>query len=96
MTAARTRSRASGAAIQTEVRVCPYCGDLFVPRRLQQEFCCDKHRIAYHRDIGAEGTVASVTRLKRGVSIVLHFPDGPAAERAIGLRKGQGVRVVAR
>lgn len=79
---------------QTAIRVCPYCHNAYTPKRDRQEFCGDKCRNAYHVDVGTEGVVAGVTRLKRGVSVVLHFPDGPAAERAIWLRKGQVGRVV--
>lgn len=81
---------------QAEMRTCPYCRGLFQPKRARQEFCGEKHRNAYHIDVGTEGVVASVTRLKRGVSVVTHYPDGPAAERAIGLRKGQVTRTVAK
>ena len=91
-----TRSDNAAAPIQREARLCPYCAAFFAPKRLRQDFCSDSHRIAYHRDVGTEGVVASVTRLKRGVSVVTHYPDGPSAERAIGLRKGQAVRVVAK
>jgi hypothetical protein len=80
--------------VQIEQRVCPYCHGLFTPKRLLQEFCgrdCRKH---YHEDIGTEGVVAGVTRIKRGVSIVMHFANGPAAERAIKLLKGGTVRLV--
>jgi hypothetical protein len=76
------------------MRVCPYCMGMFSSVRLRQEFCGDPCRLGFHKDVGAEGVVAGVTRLKRGVSVVVHFPDGPAAERAIALRKGQAVRTV--
>lgn len=85
-----TRSNAP----QLEMRVCPYCHGSFIPKRDRQEFCKPPCRVAYHLDVGAAGRVASVIRLKRGVSVVTHFDDGPAAERAIQLRKGQQVRVV--
>lgn len=89
-----TRSPALGESIQFEACPCPYCHRLFVPRRSRQEFCGRKCSKAYHEDVGIAGVVASVTRLKRGVSVVTHYPDGPSAERAIGLRKGQAIRVV--
>lgn len=90
VTSDRTRSEHA----QEEIRACPYCRGLFAPKRLQQVFCSDRCKLGYHKDIGTEGVVAGVTRLKRGVSVVTHFPDGPAAERAIALLKGQSVRVV--
>ncbi len=63
------------------MRVCPYCQVLFAAERLRQDFCGRKCRKAYHEDVGTEGKVAGVTRIKRGVSVVLHFENGPAAER---------------
>lgn len=78
-------------AFQGEIRTCPYCQGLFAPKRRRQDFCSDPCRVGYHKDMGARGVVAGVTRLKRGVSVVVHFPDGPAAERAIRLLKGAGV-----
>jgi hypothetical protein len=79
---------------QAELRNCPYCHGLFQPKRLRQDFCGNPCRIGYHKDIGTAGTVAGVTRIKRGVSVVLHFSNGPAAERAIKLMKGAEVRAV--
>lgn len=85
-----TRSNAS----QATLRACPYCNVMFVPKREQQAFCNDAHRVAYHRDVGTAGVVAAVSRIKRGVSVVIHFPNGPAAERAIKYMKGAHVRTV--
>lgn len=79
---------------QFEARVCPYDQVLFVPKRKRQDFCNDKCRIGYHKDVGTEGVVAGVTRIKRGVSVVVHFANGPAAERAIKLMKGEAIRAV--
>jgi hypothetical protein len=79
---------------QHEAKVCPYCTSLFTPIRAKQDFCGDRCRNGYHRDVGTEGTVAGVTRIKRGVSVVLHFANGPAAERAIRLLKGETKRIV--
>lgn len=81
-------------AFQHEMRTCPYCQDLFTPKRKRQDFCGDQCRVGYHKDVGTIGTVAGVTRIKRGVSVVLHFANGPAAERAIKLMKGAEVRTV--
>lgn len=81
-------------AVQAEMRACPYCLALFEPKRARQDFCGPKCRKAYHDDIGTLGTVASVIRIKRGVSVVLHFDSGPAAERAVLLLKGERKRVV--
>lgn len=86
------RTRSNGE--QGEMRTCPYDRVLFRPKRARQDFCSDRCRIAYHRDVGTEGKVAGVTRLKRGVSVVVHFENGPAAERAIKLMKGATVRLV--
>lgn len=79
---------------QREMRECPYCHILFTPKREAQQFCKTPCRVAYHNDFGAQGVVAGVTRLKRGVSVVLHFPDGPAAESAINFRKGDVLSAV--
>lgn len=81
---------------QLELRTCPYCRAVFQPTRLLQEFCGRACRKAYHDDIGTEGLVAGVTRIKRGVSVVLHFSNGPAAERAMKLLKGESVRLVSK
>jgi len=81
---------------QGEMRTCPYCLKLYPPKRARQEFCGDKCRNGFHMDVGTAGKVAGATRIKRGVSIVLHFPSGPAAERAILLLKGQAVRLVSK
>jgi hypothetical protein len=80
---------------QLEFRVCPYCHATFEPKRLRQEFCGDKCRIAYHKDVGTEGEVAAITHLKRGrVSVVMHFDSGTAAERVKHFVKGERRRVV--
>jgi len=81
-------------ADQIEARVCPYDQVLFVPKRKRQDFCNDKCRIGFHKDVGTEGVVAGNTRIKRGVSVVIHFHSGPAAERAIKLLKGETIRLV--
>lgn len=81
-------------AFQAEIRTCPYCQVLFMPKRIRQDFCGPRCRKGFHDDIGATGLVAGVTRLKRGVSLIIHLADGPAAERAIELHKGTEVRVV--
>lgn len=91
---AGTRSSDGSAPIQLEARECPYDHVLFVPKRQRQDFCNDKCRLGYHKDVGTEGAVAGVTRIKRGVSVVLHFATGPAAERAIRLLKGERKRIV--
>lgn len=80
--------------VQLEVRTCPYCHTVFQPARLQQEFCGRVCRKGYHEDVGTEGVIAGVTRIKRGVSVVLHFATGSAAERAVKLLKGEVVRLV--
>lgn len=79
------------SADQQTLRTCPYCQSLFAPKRKAQQFCGSRCRSRYHLVIGMQGTVAGVTRLKRGVSVVLHFQDGPAADAAINLRKGDVV-----
>lgn len=78
---------------QLSAASCAYCLALFMPRRSAQEFCSAKCRSAYHVDHGAEGSVASVRRIHRGASIVVHL-TGPAAERALKLRLRERVRVV--
>lgn len=76
------------------MRPCAYCRSLFLPKRKRQDFCDDKCRMGFHKDVGTTGTVAGVTRIKRGVSVVIHFATGPAAERAVKLMKGEVARVV--
>jgi hypothetical protein len=88
-------TRSSGVAPeQTEFRFCHYCKKTFTPRRLRQEFCNPHCRKGFHDDVGATGEVAGVTRLKKSVSVVIHLPNGPAADRAIELLKGTEVRLV--
>lgn len=91
---ARTRSDVSPAPVQVEARACGYCRMLFVPTRLAQAFCSAKHRKAFHDDFGAMGQVASVRRINRGASVVIHL-EGPAAEAALKLVLREKVRVVA-
>lgn len=79
---------------QTEFRFCAYCAKPFPPKRLRQEFCNPHCRKGFHDDVGATGMVAGVTRLKRSVSVIVHLPNGPAADRAIELLKGTEVRLV--
>ena len=79
---------------EPEKRLCPYCDVPFLPRTRWQAFCSVAHRNAYDVEIGALGRVASVRRLRRGVSVVVHLADGPAAERALNLEIGTSVRVV--
>ncbi|HJS88704.1 MAG TPA: hypothetical protein VJ738_01925 [Steroidobacteraceae bacterium] len=74
-------------------RLCQYCGGTFRPSRPWQAFCSAAHRTAFDKEFGSAGTVASVRRLRRGVSVVLHL-DGPAAERALNLEIGAEVRIV--
>lgn len=69
------------------------CQVLFKPETPWQTFCCPGHRNAYDREYGALGTVASVRKLRRGVSVVIHL-DGPAAERALNLNPRELVRLV--
>jgi hypothetical protein len=71
---------------------CPYCRQLFLPKRRWAAFCSKKCRNGYDQDMGAQGRVASVRRLKVGVSVVVHL-TGPAAERALNLELRQLVRV---
>lgn len=78
---------------QLEMISCGYCGVMFMPKRERQDFCSTKCRSNYQQDVGTQGVVAGVTRIKRGVSVVMHFPTGPAAERAIELLRGEEVRV---
>lgn len=80
--------------LQMEMRECPYCKVMFQPKRPRQGFCKRQCGKWYHEDVGTEGVVAGVTRIKRGVSIVLHFANGPAAERAVMLLKGEIVRAI--
>lgn len=78
---------------QAEMRPCPNCRAMFTPERPWQEFCGTKCRNAYDVDVGAQGTVASVRKINRGASVVIHL-TGPAAERALKLGLRELVRVV--
>lgn len=88
MSHAKTRSDA-----QHEVRECPTCHALFQPARPSQAFCSGPCRQAFHIDHGAEGRVASVRRINRGASVVVHL-EGPAAEAALQLKLRELVRLV--
>jgi hypothetical protein len=88
-----TRSEADQDHAQVEARVCAYCHTLFAPKRLAQGFCSQRCRAGYHVDIGTMGKVASVRRINRGASVVIHL-EGPAAEAALKLELRQKVRVV--
>lgn len=83
------------ASAQTEMRDCPYCRSMFTPKRRWGAFCSTKCRNDFEADFGATGTVASVRKLQRGVSVVIHL-RGPAAERALNLVPRETVRVVKR
>lgn len=80
-------------AVQTEMRACAHDGVLFTPRRPWEAFCCRACRAAFDIDIGAQGAVASVRRINKGASVVIHL-TGPAAERALKLGIRELVRVV--
>lgn len=80
------------ANAQAEMRTCAYCAALFLPARPWQPFCAVKCRNAYDKDIGTQGAVASVRRINRGASIVIHL-TGPAAERALKLELKQLIRI---
>lgn len=78
----------SGSGEQMEAATCAYCRDFFLPARRWSAFCSARCRNAFETDFGATGVVASVRRLRKGVSVVIHL-DGPAAERALkfGIRE---------
>lgn len=78
---------------QHELRPCAYCRTLFPPRRQWEAFCSAKCRNDYNTDIGTEGVVASVRKIARGASLVIHL-SGPAAERALRLGLRDVVKVV--
>ena len=84
-TASETRSPDIGGE-----KICPQCQGTYQPARPSQVFCGKKCRDAWHIDHGHRGAVASVRRLKRGISIVLHTDD----EGLLNLELGQVVRVV--
>lgn len=79
---------------QRETRPCAYCSALFAPKREWEQFCKPGCRRAYDLDFGTRGAVKSVRKLKAGVSVVIHLPGGPAAERALKLALGELVRIV--
>lgn len=87
-TAPRTRPQPR----QQATAECPQCRSLFAPRRPTQTFCGQKCRSDYHRDRGIEGQVASVRRISRGVSLVIHVAE--PAEAALRLKLRDVVRVV--
>jgi hypothetical protein len=68
---------------------------MFGPKRRWEVFCSKKCRNDFQADFGATGKVASVRKLRRGVSIVIHL-EGPAAERALNLEPREIVRLVKR
>lgn len=84
-----------GADAQTEMKECPYCRSLFRPVRRWGTFCSDKCRNDFDADFGATGAVASIRKLRKGVSVVIHL-NGPAAERALNLSPRELVRLVKR
>lgn len=79
----------SGMAIRT----CPLCHGTFHPAKPWQTFCCAEHRTAYDQEFGTLGKVATVRKIKTGVSMSIHL-SGPAAERALNLALGDAVRLV--
>ena len=81
-----------GAPSQAELRPCAYCQALFEPKRHWGAFCSEKCRNHFEVDFGTTGHVASVRRINRGASIVIHL-EGPAAERALKLGIKELVRV---
>jgi len=70
------------SADQVEAATCAYCCTLFLPVRRWGAFCSAKCRNDFEADFGATGAVASVRKLRKGVSVVIHL-NGPAAERAL-------------
>lgn len=78
---------------QAELRLCPYCKSMFAPKRRWEAFCSPKCRTAFDVDFGAQGVVASVRKIARGASVVIHL-EGPAAERALKLGLREKVRIV--
>lgn len=78
---------------QQEAITCPCCHSLFQPKRPTQRFCSARCRASFHTDVGASGKVASVRRIRRGCSVVIHLA-GPAAEAALQLHLSQIVRLV--
>lgn len=78
---------------QAQMRTCPYCSVLFAPKRRWQAFCSTRCNTAYDVDVGAQGTVASVRKITRRASVVVHL-TGPAAERALKVGLRETVRLV--
>lgn len=81
--------------IQFEARCCSYCRALFSPTKRWQAFCSGRCRNDFNVDFGTHGQVASVRRINRGASIVIHL-EGPAAERALKLALKDPVLLVKR
>lgn len=77
----------------TPLRTCPLCHASFRPAKPWQTFCCAEHRTAYDQEFGTLGKVATVRKIKTGVSVSIHL-SGPAAERALNLVLGEAVKVV--
>lgn len=73
---------------------CRWCGGSLAGKRADAEFCCDRCRLDWHRNQPPEGVVRGVRKLKTGVSVVIHLPGGPVAERALKLALGESVRIV--
>jgi hypothetical protein len=80
------------SALSQAIVRCAYCGGTFTPRKRWGAFCSAKCRNGFDVDIGAQGSVASVRKLKHGVSITIHF-RGPSAQRAMNLELGQIARL---
>lgn len=80
-------------AAPAPLRTCPLCSVAFTPRTRWQTFCCAEHRTTYDQEFGTLGKVATVRKIKTGVSVSIHL-RGPAAERALNLLLGDAVRVV--
>lgn len=75
------------------IKSCPLCSVAFAPKKPWQTFCCAEHRTAYDQEFGTMGKVATVRKIKTGVSVSIHL-SGPAAERALNLGIGEAVRIV--
>lgn len=78
---------------QQAMTPCAYCRTLFSPKRPWAAFCSTRCRCAYNVEVGATGKVASVRRLRKGASVVVHL-EGPAAEQALHLSLRELVRLV--
>lgn len=88
-----TTPQCIGEGAQAEMKECPYCRSLFRPVRRWGTFCSDKCRNDFDADFGALGAVASIRKLRKGVSVVIHL-HGPAAERALRFGLKDAVRLV--